>query len=75
MISPQILIVVIYTIIDSFVNVNGALMQMIHEVGFVKFQVGYSAAMTWMYFIIILVIVAIVYFVCSKFVFYHNKER
>ena len=75
MISPQILIVVIYTIIDSFVNVNSSLMQMISKVGFDKFQVGYSAAMTWMFFFIIILIVALVYAICSRFVFYNNRER
>lgn len=75
MISPQILIVVIYTIIDSFVNVNSALMQLIYDVGFIDFNVGYSSAMTWMFFLLIIIIVCTVYAVCSKFVFYNNKER
>lgn len=75
MITPQILVVAVYTIIDSFINVNNAVMQVIYNVGFIKFQIGYASAMSWMYFILIALVIGIFYLVLSRFVFYYNKER
>lgn len=75
MISPQILVVTIYTIIDSFVNVNNSLMQYIYQVGFVSFDVGYASAMTWMYFLIVAATIGIFYAVLSRFIFYNDSER
>ena len=75
MISPQVLVVIVYTIIDSFVDNNNSLMRSIYRVGFVQFKVGYAAAMSWMYFVIIALIIAVVYFIVSRFVFYNDSER
>ncbi|MBQ9964315.1 MAG: sugar ABC transporter permease [Clostridia bacterium] len=75
MISPQLLVVTIYTIIDSFVNVNNSLMQYIYRIGFVKFEVGYAASMTWMYFLIVALVIGAFYFALSRFVFYNDSER
>lgn len=71
--SPQILVVVLYTIIDSFVNINNPLMRYISSTGFTKFEFGFAAAMSWIYFICIGVIVAISYFTISKTVFYYDR--
>jgi ABC-type sugar transport system permease subunit len=75
MISPHILVVVIYTIIDSFMNVNNKLMQFIYARGFIDFKTGYAAAMSWMYFLIVTAIIAALYFIISRFVFYNENER
>lgn len=71
--SPQILVVVLYTIIDSFVNINNPLMRYISSAGFTKFEFGFAASMSWIYFLCIGTIVAICYFVISKTVFYYDR--
>lgn len=75
MISPQILVVVIYSIIDSFMNVNNKLMQLIYQIGFINFNIGYAASMSWIYFAVVAVIIGVVYIVMSRFVFYQSNER
>ncbi len=75
MISPQILLVIIYSVIDSFMNTNNSLMLRIRREAFVRFDVGYASAMSWMYFVIVIVIIMVLYAVISHFVFYENKER
>ena len=74
MISPQILVVAVYTVIDSFVNVNNTLIQTIYKIGFVNFNIGYAAAMSWLYFAVIAVIIGVVYAGISHFVFYDDRE-
>jgi ABC-type sugar transport system permease subunit len=70
MISPLILTNMVYTIIDSFYN-NGVT-SMIQNAAFGRLEFGISAAMSWVYFLIIsLVLVLSTYFV-SKRVFYYD---
>lgn len=65
MVSPLILVNMIYTIIDSFSR--NALTDLIRETGFSKFNFGLSSAMAWIYFLAITVILLIsTYFVSRK---------
>ncbi|SDY95394.1 ABC-type sugar transport system, permease component [Evansella caseinilytica] len=68
MISPLILTNVIYTVIDSFTNND--MTMLIQETAFQQFNFGLSAAMSWMYFLIIAVILFITTYLISKKVFY-----
>lgn len=70
MVSPLILVNIIYTIIDSFSR--NALTDLIRETGFVRFNFGLSSAMAWIYFLSIALILAIVSYVVSKRVFYQD---
>lgn len=70
MVSPLILVNVVYTIIDSFSRNN--LTDLIKETGFTSFNFGLSSAMAWIYFISIALILGISTFIISKRVFYHE---
>ncbi|WP_419874179.1 carbohydrate ABC transporter permease [Candidatus Pristimantibacillus sp. PTI5] len=70
MVSPLILVNMIYTIIDSFSR--NALTDLIRDTGFVKFNFGLSSAMAWIYFLAIAVILLISSYFISKKVFYHE---
>jgi ABC-type sugar transport systems, permease components len=70
MVSPLILVNVIYTIIDSFSR--NALTDLIRETGFTQFNFGLSSAMAWIYFLAIAVILAISTYFISKRVFYYD---
>lgn len=70
MVSPLILVNMIYTIIDSFSN--NALTQLIRDTGFVNFNFGLSSAMAWIYFVAIAVILVISTYLVSRKVFYHE---
>ncbi|MFC6331843.1 carbohydrate ABC transporter permease [Paenibacillus septentrionalis] len=70
MVSPLILVNVVYTIIDSFSR--NALTSLIRETGFTKFNFGLSSAMAWIYFLCIAIILAISTAIISRKVFYHE---
>lgn len=70
MVSPLILVNVIYTIIDSFSR-NG-MTTLIKETGFTSFNFGLSSAMAWIYFLAIMVILLISTYFISKRVFYQE---
>ena len=70
-ISPMILVNVIFTIIDTFTSYSNSLMRYItSEAGQLRYS--YSSAMTWIYFVAIIVIMGIVIGVTSRFVYYDN---
>lgn len=59
MVLPQMIVNVVYTIIDSFSNNVNPVMKAITEYNFGSFQFGYAAALSWTYFIIIIFILVV----------------
>ncbi len=73
MISPMILVVIIYTMIDSFSSQNNAVIRTIHDLCFTgNINLGRGSAAAWIYLVIILAITAVVYFIVNRFVFYYD---
>ncbi|GIO52699.1 carbohydrate ABC transporter permease [Paenibacillus cineris] len=70
MVSPLILVNVIYTVIDSFSR--SEMTTLIRETGFTNFNFGLSSAMAWIYFLAIMVILLIITFFISKRIFYQE---
>ncbi len=70
MVSPLILVNMVYTIIDSFSS--NAVTDLIRETGFTRFNIGLSSAMAWIYFLIVSVILVICARLTSKIVFYQE---
>ncbi|TYP76644.1 ABC-type sugar transport system permease subunit [Paenibacillus methanolicus] len=70
MVSPLILTNVIYTIIDSFAD--SQVTQYIYETAFTSQNFGLSAAMAWMYTLVVSLILVVVGFFISRRVFYYN---
>ena len=78
MISPMILVNAIYTVIDSFTSESNMVMKYINrvynaEVTSVRPR-ELSSAMSWMYFIVVLVLLGLVALLASAFVFYQRKD-
>ncbi len=74
MISPMILVNAVYTVIDSFTSSSNPVMEYINKVyGGTNGKVV-SSAMAWVYFLIIILIVALIASICSAFVFYQRKN-
>jgi ABC-type sugar transport system permease subunit len=73
MISPHILVVMIYTIINSFVDTNTNIMAYIYDLTYDSFEFGLSAAMSWIYFIVIFAFVALTFLITRPFIFYQDK--
>lgn len=73
MISPMILIVIIYVIVDSFSNTNNAVIKMVHNLCFTgNIDLGRGCAAAWIYLVITLLFMSVVYSVVNKFVFYND---
>lgn len=72
MVSPLILVSVIYCIIDSFTNVSNPVIARIHSSAYDSLNFGLSSAMAWSYTLIILLVLGIVSKLISRHVFYHE---
>lgn len=70
MISPMILVNSVYTIIDAFTRSDNTMIKFI-----AKNPEQYSAtAMSWIYFIVIMLIIAIFAAIASTFIFYQRRD-
>ena len=72
MVSPLILTSFIYTIIDSFTSSSNGLMELLQSTAFTDQNYSLASAMALIYFAIVTVIVAVVAFIVSRFVFYYD---
>jgi ABC-type sugar transport system permease subunit len=61
MVSPMLLLNIIYTIVDSFTNVTNPMLDYINTFGFRRAEFTYAAAMGWIYFAFVGLLVAIVF--------------
>lgn len=71
MISPTIILNIIYTIIDTFTDTTNVLMRSIYT-SLNSMQFANASAMAWVFFVIILVIIGLVYLILGKRIFYMN---
>ena len=74
MISPMILVNAVYTVIDSFTTDSNTVMKFIANEYTQSNGQEISSAMAWLYFMIVILIVAIIAAICSAFVFYQRKD-
>lgn len=77
MISPMIILNVVYSIIDTFTQygdtgsqTGNLVMRTIYNSAFSDFNFGYSSAQAWVYFTVIAAILAVTYMVIGKKIFY-----
>ncbi len=75
MISPMILTNTVYTVIDAFTSADNQVMNYIDQVYDQPSGNVLSSAMSWMYFIIVMLIIAAVAGVLSAYTFYQRQER
>ena len=76
MISPMILVNGIYTVIDSFTSQSNVVMSYINQVYLYEQESGetLASAMSWIYFLLVIVIIAAVFGLFSAFVFYQRRD-
>ena len=70
MISPMILVNTVYTVIDAFTTQTNPVMRLILETQ----QQPIAAAMAWVYFLIVIVLIGAVSAFISMFVFYQRRD-
>ena len=71
MISPMILVNAVYTVIDAFTTESNTVMAYIQSS---KMNDDVTGAMSWIYFLIVILIIAVVAGIMSMFVFYQRKD-
>jgi ABC-type proline/glycine betaine transport system permease subunit len=71
-IAPVLLASAVYTIIDSFTAFDNETMRMVRTTAFGQSQYGQSAAMAWVYFVVVLAIIGVVFGLTSRKVFYRD---
>ncbi len=74
MISPMILVNAVYTVIDSFTSASNTVMSYISVVYKEAGGTTLSAAMSWMYFLLVILVISIVAAILSAFVFYQRRD-
>jgi ABC-type sugar transport system permease subunit len=75
MLSPVMLVNIIYTIIDSFTDYFNSVLNYIRLVTFtLQLRLGYPSALGNIYFILIFVLVIMVFVMIGKFVFYWGER-
>ena len=77
MISPMILVNAVYTIIDSFTASSNTVMEYIAAGSpshVYEEHLTRATAMAWIYFLIVILVVALIALVMSAFVFYQRKN-
>lgn len=66
MLTPTILVNFVYTVIDSFSNPKYQILSYIQGLAFKGNRIGYASALSWIYFIIVAVIIGLIWIVLSK---------
>ncbi|MBQ8642840.1 MAG: sugar ABC transporter permease, partial [Clostridia bacterium] len=74
MVSPMILVNTIYTIIDAFTSSDNQVMAYISTVYEEANGNVLSSAMSWMYFLVVILIIAAVAGLLSAFIFYQRRD-
>ncbi|MBE6552276.1 MAG: sugar ABC transporter permease [Ruminococcaceae bacterium] len=74
MISPMILVNAVYTVIDAFTSSTNSVMTFISNVAAETNGDVRSSAMSWMYFLIVMLIISVVSAVMSAYVFYQRRD-
>lgn len=74
MISPMILVNAVYTVIDSFTSQSNTIMKYIDDVYDQTNGTVIATAMSWIYFLIVILALALVAGVLSAYVFYQRKD-
>ncbi len=72
MISPMILVNAIYTVIDTFTRSSNVTMSYIATI--YKGSRETATAMSWIYFLVVILIIAVVAGIASTFIFYQRRD-
>ncbi len=72
MISPMLLLNLIYTLVDSFTNITNPMLSYIQDNGFKNGEFEFGAAMGWIYFAFVGLVVALVFAIMKGYM--HTNE-
>lgn len=64
--TPMILVNIVYTVVDSFTNPKYRILEYIQSQAFDNNRMGYSSALSWIFFVVILVVMGVMWGTISK---------
>ncbi len=71
-VSPMILVSVVYCIIDSFTAIDNTVIKRVEKECFTSLNFGIGSAMAWVYLLIVIILVAVVFLIVNKRVSYSD---
>lgn len=72
MVSAQILVNVVYSVVDYFMRTDNQVMKKISTTLMQRMEYGFSTAMAWVYFLAVMVIIGIASGIISRKVYYYE---
>jgi len=72
MVSPLILVNVVYSVVDYFIRTDNRVMEKIRVTMMQYMEYGFSTAMAWVYFLAVIAIIGIAMALISKRVYYYE---
>ncbi len=72
MVSSLILVNIVYSIIDFLIRTDNEVMEKINDTMSRQMDYGFSSAMAWSYFVIVMAIVGVISLIISKKVYYYE---
>jgi len=72
MVSPLILVNVVYSVVDYFIRTDNRVMEKIRVTMMQRMEYGFSTAMAWVYFLTVIVIIGIAMALISRKVYYYE---
>lgn len=73
MLTPMILLNIVYSVIDIFSDFGNSIIRMIYNMAFSNQRFGYSSALSILYFLMIIVVLVVVYLLLKRFIV-HPEE-
>ena len=74
MISPLVLLTIVYTIIDYFTDINNSVVKYFTYYAFTGSMYEYASAVSWIYFAFIAILLALVFLFMRRAVFYSSEK-
>jgi oligogalacturonide transport system permease protein len=75
MLTPIILVNTLFSIVNTFTNVNNQVMGYIHDIVFRRNDYGYASSLGWIYFIIIFAVIGLVVYLLRNSTGYGDERR
>ncbi|MDR2717211.1 MAG: sugar ABC transporter permease [Treponema sp.] len=72
MVSPLILVNVVYSVVDYFIRTDNRVMEKIRVTMMQRMEYGFSTAMAWVYFLAVIAIIGIAMALISRKVYYYE---
>ena len=75
MMSPIILLNIVYVIIDSFNDSANPILDYVINYGIRKSKFGYAAAMSWIYFVFVFVVVLVIFGLLGRRIYQTDARK